>query len=495
MTQAENRGDLLARLAAGTLLAMLILAPLFRSGKVPLAEMLLELLALLAIGLYFWGGSRWEAMSRWERGLLAALVAVPLLQLIPLPGLTRLSLPGQADYYSNLQLVGEGGMVTLTALPRETWLGFYKLLIPVAVFLLARALPVSWLMRLMAVVLAMAAVQAVLGLLQYGAGADSLWMLGGDESGGLSKGTWRGRNSYANFLDMALVVSLAMFFATLGRHRNRAGKETLRQKLVYLSTGQGHKAFVFGALAVLVLVAVVFSRSRAGIGLAMVGIVLAGVVFSRRIGGDNIYGLTGTVVSIALAFAIAIGLGPVWDRFAQKDPMSDGRWVTFEGVLEGIGQFFPLGSGGGTFEQTFRPFQDLSQASVTMNQAHNSYLEWLFTAGLLGALLIVAFLALFVVRWFTVWKVGTWGDFRYLQVGAGLAMLLTLMHEMVDFNLFVPANMVYFAFMAGVFFHPYEEPAPKVRQRRTPRVEEGRSRASLKPVAVEPASNPFLEED
>lgn len=495
MSGAATHAGAAARIGHGLLLGLLLLAPLFRSGKVPLAVLALELLALAALAWLLWQPDWRRLCTRLEAGLLLALLAVPLLQLLPLPGVSRLGLPGQADYYAALQLAGDQATTTLSILPRETWLGWLVLLLPVAVFLLVRSLSEAQIRTALVLVFAMALVQALLGLLQYGTGPDSPFMVGMDESGGLAKGTWRGRNSYANFLVMTLMVSLALFMATLGRRRRDAPARNLRDRLVYLSTLQGHKAFLFGALSVLLLLAVIFSRSRAGIGTAMIGILLAGTLFSRRIGGDNVYGLTGTITSVALACAVAIGLGPVWERFAQTDPMSDGRWLIFAGTWEGIARFFPFGAGSGTFEQVFPPFQDLATARVTMNQAHNSYLEWLFNAGLAGAVLIVAFLGLYLWRWTRVWQRGSWGEFRYIQVGAGLALLITLLHETVDFHLFVPANLVYFAFFAGIFFYPYQEPARVPRPRRSEPVD-GRSRPVLQPV---PDSgnprNPFMDEE
>ncbi|MEP5568716.1 MAG: O-antigen ligase family protein [Halioglobus sp.] len=494
MSKQPQSVDLLSKLSFYALFALMLLAPLFRSGKVPLAIMLLELIAIAGLALVLWQRPRAAQLRRVEWLMLLALLIVPLLQLLPLPGLSRLSLPGQADYYTALQLVGDSSWTTLSVLPRETLLGWLVILVPVAVFLLARTATQQQLQTGMVLVLAMAAAQALLGLLQYGTGPDSPFMMGMDQSGGLSKGTWRGRNSYANFLDMALMVSLALFMATLGRHKRDNREQTLRQRMVYWSTLQGHKAFLYGALSVLLLLGVIFSRSRTGIGLSIVGILMVATVFSRRIGGENVYGLAGTVASIVVACGIAIGLGPVWERFSQTDPMSDGRWTIFEHVRDGIAQFFPLGAGSGTFEQVFPAFHALSMSRVTMNQAHNSYLEWLFNAGIFGALLIIAGFVLFLARWVTVWKKGVWGDFRYIQVGAGLGMVLTLMHEMVDFNLFVPANLVYFAFFAGVFFYPYEEPAPAPRQRRTPRANDERSQPLLQPTAQEQAHNPFMDD-
>lgn len=195
---------------------------------------------------------------------------------------------------------------------------------------------------------------------------------------------------------------------------------------------------------------------------------------------------------LVLLVPIAIGLGPVWERFSARSPMDDGRWATFDGVWEGIAQFFPLGAGSGTFEQTFLPFQSLGQSMYTINQAHNSYLEWLYNGGVLALLVLLMFLACYALRWISLWRRGAWGDFRYIQVGAGLGMLLTLMHEAVDFNLFVPANMVYFAFFAGLFFYPYEEPKAAPRSRRRSSEPAERSKPLLQPVSDTPATNPFM---
>jgi O-antigen ligase len=390
-------------------------------------------------------------------------------------------------------------MVTLSILPRETLAGWLALLLPIAVYLLTRATPVKWLRGLLVLMFAVAAFEAVLGLVQFGTGPDSLFYFGMEYTHrGSAVGTYTSRNNFVGFMYLSLMVSLALFMATLGRHKRAAGQQSLRDRLVYFASPEGHRAFVYGALALLLLLAVIFSRSRAGIGLTMLGLVLASLAFSRRIGGGNVYGLTGTIVSGVFALGITIGLGPVLDRFSAQDPLSDGRWTIFDGVFQGIGQFFPLGAGTGTFVQTFPQFQDISQAAFLINRAHNSYLEWVYNGGVAAMILIAAFLAYFAARWFKVWKKGEWGEFRYIQVGAGLGMLLMLLHETVDYNLFVPANMVYFAFFAGLFFYPYEEPALRHKKRRE-RSEDHTSQARtvadplLQPVDSGPQTNPFMD--
>lgn len=491
-----------SRMTPLLLAALIILAPLFRSGKIPLATLLLELLAVAAFLALWWSSERRVMLGRLEVFLLAALAVFPLLQLLPLPGLSPLDLPGQADYFMASQAAGvDRGATTLSIIPRETLSGWLILLVPIAVYLLTRASSVRTLQKLVTLMLVVATLQAVLGLMQFGASPSPVFYLGIESpSTGNAVGTYTSRNNFAGFLYLSLMLSLALFMATLGRQTGRAQQGGgLRERIQYYATADGHRAFMYGAMALLLLLAIIFTRSRTGIVLTLVGVLLVSAVFSRRIGGGNAFGRTGVIISLAVGLAIAIGLGTVLERFTVSDPLSNGRWIIFDGVFDGIGQFFPLGAGTGTFQQTFARFQDLSQAEYLINRAHNSYLEWIYNGGIVAIALIVGFLALYFARWFSLWKRDNWGEFRYIQVGAGLGLLLMLLHELVDYNLFVPANMVYFAFLAGLYLHPYREPAaPKQRAKRRGESaavppEEALRKVALLPPATEPERNPFMD--
>ena len=468
-----------SRMTPLLLAALIILAPLFRSGKIPLATLLLELLAVAAFLALWWSSERRLVLGRLEVFLLAALAVFPLLQLLPLPGLSPLDLPGQADYFMASQAAGvDRGATTLSIIPRETLSGWLVLLVPIAVYLLTRATSVRSLQKLVTLMLVVAALQAMLGLMQFGSSPSTVFYLGYEYGTGSAVGTYTSRNNFAGFLYLSLMLSLALFMATLGRQTGRTQQ---------------------GAMALLLLLAIIFTRSRAGLVLTVLGVLLVSATFSHRIGGGNAFGRMGVIVSGAIALAIAIGLGTVLERFTVNDPLSDGRMIIFDGVFVGIGQFFPLGAGTGTFQQTFARFQDLSQSPYLINRAHNSYLEWVYNGGIVAIALIVGFLALYFARWFSLWKRGDWGEFRYIQVGAGLGLMLMLLHELVDYNLFVPANMVYFAFLAGLYLHPYREPTA-LKQRTKPvaessaaRSEQALRRVSLLPQAGEPGRNPFMD--
>ena len=77
------------------------------------------------------------------------------------------------------------------------------------------------------------------------------------------------------------------------------------------------------------------------------------------------------------------------------------------------------------------------------------------------------------------------------------ALLLMLLHDTVDYNLVVPANLAFFAFFAAVFFHDYQEPVKKRRSdiARDALMERRRnSGAQLQVVESAPEGNPFMDD-
>jgi O-antigen ligase len=93
-------------------------------------------------------------------------------------------------------------------------------------------------------------------------------------------------------------------------------------------------------------------------------------------------------------------------------------------------------------------------------------LEWLLEFGLAAGLLIAVWLIFYLRQWMRVWKRGEWAPLRFAQAGAGIALLLMMLHTLVDFNLRIPANAVFTALLAAMFFHrPVEEERHSTRRR------------------------------
>ena len=209
-------------------------------------------------------------------------------------------------------------------------------------------------------------------------------------------------------------------------------------------------------------------------------------------GGRNAYGLIGTFTAVGIALAGLIGLVPVWSRFAYTDPFEDGRWKVFDPTVRAIGEFFPLGSGAGTYLDVLRRFHPADLPGVTINRAHNDYLEWFLEFGLVAGVLIAVWLLLYLRQWARVWKRGEWQPFRFAQAGAGIALLLMMLHTSTDYNLRTPANAVVTALLAALFFHQ----SPKVQPRRPRKPDKTGTAADRLPptnsIPPENRNNPFL---
>ncbi|MBK5965664.1 hypothetical protein CCR95_16630 [Thiocystis minor] len=471
--QSERaHAESMAQPAVTALLALLLLvAPLFRSGQPPLALLFLELLALVTLAVVLWNRPRGVLTAR-EFLALGLLLIIPLLYLIPLPVSVGNVLPGRETYLVSLSLLGLDRFpvsLNLSIVPLETQSAFLALLLPVAVFVGTRALDSKRIVTLVLLLIGIVAAEAILGLMQFGGGKESGLYLGMESASfGSAVGTYTNRNHLAGLIEMVLPVTLALFLYSMGRHDHERIRDW-RRRVSFFGSMRGHAAFVYAVLAMLLLVGMIFTRSRAGIALTMLGVLLATLVFSRRIGGDNVYGPAGTVIAFALGFGIVIGLAPVFDRFAEMDPMEDLRWTMFSATIDGIGAFFPLGSGPGTYAAVFPAFQPVDLGQWFVNYAHNDYLQWLFEGGLAAALLIAWLLGLYFFQWVKVWTRDVWSRFRFVQVGAGIGLFLMLLHSLVDYNLHMPANMVYFAFLAGIFFSDSHAEAAIARRRRRKR--------------------------
>ncbi|MGE5155681.1 MAG: O-antigen ligase family protein, partial [Bdellovibrio bacteriovorus] len=349
---------------------------------------------------------------------------------------------------------------------------------------------------------------ALLGLLQYGSGPGSPAFLGLTiPDVARAQGTYTNPDHLSGLLEMLLPIALGLLFYSVGRG-DGGRRGSLRERVAFLGSLRGHTAVLYGAIALLLLLGLIFARSRAGIALALVGILLSTLLFARRIGGSNVYGTTGTLIALALGSGIAIGLVPVLDRFSVEGAVNDARWTIYGATLEGIGTFSPLGSGPGTYPDVFPAFQPLELGRWFINHAHNDYLEWLFEAGLFAAALITLLAVLYALRWLRVLGWEEWSRLRFIQVGAGIGTLLLLIHSLVDFNLHIPANIVYFAFLLGVFGAEPEagvEPARRHR-RRTPMMEAaglepppslapGSGERRPAPPPPDQIRNPFLDDD
>lgn len=440
--------------ANALVLAMLVFAPLIFGGNRPLPLLVLELIAiLLLLGLVarpmFLKQLSWPFI-----GLLLLMVLLPLLQLVPLPFSIWQQFPAQQDYAQALELALSHGGVSLenttrafSLVPAETEYALLALLPSLTIFLVCVGMTTHQLRALVPVFLAMATLQALIALAEYGIGRSA-------------NGTYVNRDHLAGFLEMALPVSLAMLAASFGQTSLRQGyHRSLRNRIRSFLYQYCNRTAIYAFISLSILLGLIFTQSRSGVALAMFVIVLSALAFSMRLGGRNVYGMVGTYSAVGLSLAVLIGLVPVLDRFVLTDHLQDARWSIYATMLRAINDFLPFGSGVGSFREVFARYHPEDITGVIVNRAHNDYLEWIMEGGAIAAFIIVGLLAIYALRWRKLLQGHAWGTFHFIQVGAGIGILAILLHSLVDFNLRIPANQIYFAFLAALFFHQAQESA------------------------------------
>ena len=96
--------------------------------------------------------------------------------------------------------------------------------------------------------------------------------------------------------------------------------------------------------------------------------------------------LIASIAALTITGAIVLAWrgGVVADRFSLVE---DTRWALWDDGVPAIAAFWPWGSGLGTFQEAFLPFERLQHVDASLpNRMHNEYLEYLLEAGLLGLL-------------------------------------------------------------------------------------------------------------
>ena len=419
-------------IAAVVLLALsFVFGGASRDNALRLAVVELAALPLLVIA-----GERLIRSGLWRQhrfalGLLAGLVAIPLIQLIPLPPAIWTGLAGRDQLVLALDLAGvQPGWIPLSITPDLTWRSFLALLPPAAAFLAVLTAPQRLSARLIFLYLVAAVIGVLLGAAQLASGGEHLYPWASTRVGAVS-GFFANRNHLATFL-----LACLPFAAVIGATALRQGDD--RRISLWLGS-------VFIGLAVIGLAAI---RSRAGIILFFPTVVLslfaAWIAAGRGRPRPALLGLAGGVAAALCAVAV-FALPPVLARFElQSGPET--RFEAWPTIADAAQTWLPLGSGIGSFDAVYRSVEPLDELSpLYLNQAHNDYLETWLEAGWPGVALIIAFLVWYGRRLWAAWRAPTSRE-RDFQRAASIALLVMLLHSTVDY----PLRMVFMAMMFAV---------------------------------------------
>lgn len=399
------------------------------------ANGVLQMAGLVVILLVLWRGPApgLPAEARGPAWIWVLFLLAGLLMLIPLPVSLWTGLPYRETVAAGYRMLG----VELPTLPATlsihgTIASLLALIPPAAVFLLVLQLPPEQRRLLAWTVLGVAGVSIILGAFQLMGGNDSPLRFYQITSPHAAVGYFANQNHNATMLLCALPFAGVI----AARVASRAGPRSKR------SAG----AVVSIALALFLATGVALSGSAAGYGLFLLS-ALATVLIYRRAAVGRLGWPWAAGLGILLVVLVVAGLrGPVSTQSLSEEISEDpaSRRVLAETTVEAIGDSFPVGTGLGTFSTVYRQYEEPNRVSRGYaNHAHNDYLEIVLELGLLGALLVLAFILWWLRQSWRVWR----NDFN----GAALARAgstivgIVLLHSIVDYPIRTAAIAALFA--------------------------------------------------
>ena len=298
---------------------------------------------------------------------------------------------------------------------------------------------------------ALGGLSLLIGFLQVNQGVESDLRFYAVTNPSEAVGFFANRNHFAALLYVTLVFT-AVLLAGLGG--------TPRQ---ITTLNKRHSLFLIPAAILLfaILSGIALARSRAGMALSLVAMIGIFALYWPLARGSGRNATVRRVLIAAAAcgmiFAIQFGMQRAMTRF-EADPFSDLRLSLSPATVALALQNLPFGTGLGSFEQTYAIAEaDPNLFSGYANRAHNDWAEFLLETGLLGAVAGGLFLIWLAGRAVSFCKASP-RDSDILVVllsrGGCLAIVLLLIHSMVDYPLRTTALSSIFAFAAALMVPP-----------------------------------------
>jgi hypothetical protein len=432
-------------------------------------DAILALLAIPLLALSIWRLFEVDItrQMRWALWFCLALVALPLLQLVPLPAWLWTALPHREISAESFVLTRQTvPWMPLSVWPESTWLGALSLLPPLSLFIGILLLGYRDRRWLSLVVFAIGVISAFLGLLQVAQGPTSALRLYQFTNTTEAVGFFANRNHFAALL-YVVVLLVSAWAVNAGA---AAGLALSRKEFDAASTLVALGCFT---LLVVLLAAQAVARSRAGMGLTMVAVCGA---FFLGVTDRGVRGGASTprrwlfvAIAIALVLTLQFGLYRILERFDPNMEAGPGNRTTFtSNTIQAARAYMPAGSGVGSFVPVYHLFEKPEDvvANFYIIRATNDLAESWLENGVFGLALMGWFAFWFVRRSLEIWRGGLppAADAIDCSLARSATIIIPLLaaHSSVDYPVRTSAVMAVSAFACALMIAP---PASVLRAR------------------------------
>lgn len=433
---------------AGTLSCLLLIFALLLGGGTRNYLFTDLVVQAFASGVLVYGLARlrWDGLDPCARQLLmlmALVLAIPLLQLIPLPAFLIQWLPGRAEIYAAREAVGISTPTLLAwSLDPNATLASLRALLPAAALLLVGLqLSPAWRLRFIAIIVAAALLMVALGLIQVQQGTQSELRFYKPTNTSSAVGQFANGNHYASMLVIALISAFCgvIFRSAVSHRRSRPVLEMLGWLL----------------MSAILLLGIFLSASRAAVTLAsLISALMLALALANRKKHRDAFRWLPIIVLAAGLIAVQFGLNKVTPEFENLGDRL--RENVIPVVVSLTKRFDGLGTGVGSFPAVYEAYEPVEYlGAAIVNHAHNDWAELWIDAGFSALMMVILF-----GRW--VWQRACelrldWSSGRpeNSQRLAGMMIILSLcLHSLLDYPLRTTALSSVFAIACILFLRP-----------------------------------------
>lgn len=351
-----------------------------------LANLLVQLAALACLAAN--GPRVWQFISSGPRPLvilLALTIGLPLVQLVPLPPALWQTLPGRELVREAHAVAGLGDIWFPASLDRgRTLVALFGTLAPGAIIAIGMTLDRAGMLKLAQTALALVMISLIAGIIQLSSGNTAGMIQGDAHVQSVLYGQFANRNSTGLMFVCSIPLLAGLALAT--RRTDRAIVATVLGSLLALGTflTQSRSSMVILAIVLIVLVPY-----------------LLRVFLARRPEADRTarrsWGWISLGMGLLMAAAASLSFvagGRVAQSIERFQLLDSDRPEMWEDGIYAARQYWPIGSGTGTFDEVFQVHESLEYISPrTAGRAHNDFIELAIESGLGGLALMVGWLA------------------------------------------------------------------------------------------------------
>ena len=254
-------------------------------------------------------------------------------------------------------------------------------------------------------------------------------------------GTFINRNYFAGYLLMVIPLSLGYFFSREAFHKGPSMGWRHR-----LSSLDGKTLLIAFGIIVMIL-GLLFSASRMGIVSLLLSFSLITLLFRGSQSRQRFSKTTVWIFSLAVLWALWIGLDAVVGRFFITSETFKERWMIWVNTFQIFKDFPIFGSGLGTFIHLFPMYRSFHIRGFH-SHAENDFLQLLSDVGLIGIGLLLLVFGFLIFRAVSgIRSFHSSDSKKYIAIGGLVGILALMFHSLVERNIQVPSNAFLYTFL------------------------------------------------